>query len=73
MRTAITHLLRLLPLIKKSNHRKALTTIKQFLKLPHEEIAFILVRFFDIWVNPATTKLIMGNIFSKKPALSLSI
>ena len=70
-RTAINHLLRLLPLIKKSNRRKAPITIKQVLKLPHEEIAFILARFFDIWVNPATKKTYYGEyIFEKACAIA---
>ena len=70
-RTAINHLLRILPNIKKSNKRKAPRKIKELLKLPHEEIAFILARFFDVWVNPSTGKPYYGEyIFEKACAIA---
>ena len=70
-RTAINHLLRLLPLIKKSNQRKAATTIKKLMQLPHEEVAYIVARFFDIWINPATKKPCYGEyIFEKACAIA---
>ena len=55
-RTAVNHLLKWLPRLKKSNKRKAPMVISKLLDLPHEEIAFILAAFFFKCINPATEK-----------------